>query len=65
MPKGMRVHAAGFLNIEEVDKYALGGFGAQIYIHGAFGRGSHLGAEHEIELTHFGPVLVPDTGHTI
>ncbi len=50
-------HTAGLLHVEVVDKYALCGLGAEIYCHGAVGRRSHLGAEHEVELAYFRPVL--------
>ena len=49
-------HSPGFLHIKVVDEYALCGFGAQVYGRRAFGRRTHLGFEHKVELAHVGPV---------
>ena len=50
-------HAAGLLDIEEVHEDALSRLGTQINVHGGVGAATHLGLEHEVELTNVGPVL--------
>ena len=50
-------HAACLLYVKIVDKYALSCLGAQIYSHGTVSGRTHFRAEHEIELTNFGPVF--------
>ena len=51
------LHAAGFLHVDVVHEDALGGLRAEIYGVGALAGGAELGAEHEVELAHVGPVL--------
>ena len=50
-------HTAGFLHVEVVDENALCGFGTEINSHRSVSGRAHLGLEHEVELTHLGPVL--------
>ena len=50
-------HAADLLDIQEVHKDALSCLRSQIYIHRRIGAAAHLCLEHEVELTHVGPVL--------
>ena len=50
------LHAAGLLHVEVVDKDALCRFGTEVDGVAAFGRRSHFGLEHEVELTHLCPV---------
>ena len=50
-------HAAGLLHIQEVHENALCGLGTQIHVHRRVGAAAHLRLEHEVELTHVGPVL--------
>ena len=50
-------HTAGLLDVEVVDKDTLSCLGTQVYGHGAVGGAAHFGAEHQVELTHVGPVL--------
>ena len=51
-----KFHAARFLDVEEVDEDALRRFGTQVDRVGPFGRRSHLGGEHQVELPHLRPV---------
>ena len=50
-------HTSGLLHIQIVHKNTLGCFGSQVYFHGAIGCRTHFGREHQVELTHFGPVF--------
>ncbi len=50
------LHAARFLDVEEVDEDALGGFGTEVEGVAVVDDGAHLGGKHEVELTHIGPV---------
>ena len=50
-------HAACLLHVKVVDEDTLCGLGTEIHGHRAVGGRAHLGAEHEVELTHLGPVL--------
>ena len=61
MPKG-DAHTACLLHVEVVDEYALCRFRTEVNGHGAVGGRAHFGFEHEVELAHFRPVLVPDMG---
>ncbi len=49
-------HPAGFLHVQEIHKYALGRFGAQVNGTGIFGYGTNLRRKHQIKLAYFGPV---------
>ena len=49
-------HASGFLHVQEIHEDALRRFGTEVDRIGALGRGAHLGREHQVELTHLGPV---------
>ena len=49
-------HTSGFLDVEIVHEDTLGCLGTQINLHGSVGGGSHLGLEHQIELTDIRPV---------
>ena len=51
-----KFHPSRFLDIEEVDKNSLCGFGPQIKIHGSIGRGTEFGAKHKVELLYVSPV---------
>ena len=51
------LHTAGLLHIEVVHKDALGCFGTEIHLVGSVTGRTHLSREHEVELTHIGPVL--------
>ena len=51
------LHAAGLLHVAVVYEDALGGLRTEIDGVGAFAGGAELGAEHEVELAHVGPVL--------
>ncbi len=50
------LHTAGLLHVQIVYEYTLSCFRAQIYFHGTIGSGTHIGREHEVELTYVGPV---------
>ena len=50
------LHAAGLLDVEEVDKDALCRLGTEIEGVAVVDDGAHLGGEHEVELAHVGPV---------
>ena len=49
-------HATGFLYVQEVDEDSLCGLRTKINLHRAVCRRTHLCLEHEVELTHVGPV---------
>ena len=49
-------HPSGFLDIKEVDKDTLGSFRPQIDLARSFEGGTHLGREHQVELSDFCPV---------
>ena len=49
-------HAPGFLDVQEVDEDTLRRLGTQVDGIGAFGRRTHLGRKHQVELPHLGPV---------
>ena len=51
------LHAAGFLHIEEIDEDTLGCFGTEIDGAHTAVHIAELGAEHQVELAHVGPVL--------
>ena len=57
-----QLHAARFLDIEEIDENALRRLGPQVDRRGPFGRRTHLRREHEVELPHVGPVARPGNG---
>ena len=50
-------HAARLLYVQVVDEDALRRLRTEIYLHGAVGRRTHFGREHQVELAYFGPVL--------
>ncbi len=50
-------HTAGLLHVEVVDKDTLSCFRTEINSHRSVSGRAHLGLEHEVELTHLGPVL--------
>ncbi len=50
-------HTTRFLHIEVVHEDSLRRFRTQINRHGTVGGRTHLGLEHEVELTNIGPVL--------
>ena len=54
-PKG-DFHATALLDIEEVHKNALGGFGPQVQGSAFAGYGAHFGGEHQVKLPNIGPV---------
>ena len=56
------LHATGLLNVEVVDEYTLCRLGTEVDLHGAVGGRAHLGLEHEVELTHVGPVACAADG---
>ncbi len=49
-------HTARLLHVQVIHENALSGLGTQVHVHRAVGRGAHLGLEHQVELTHVGPV---------
>jgi len=49
-------HTSGFLDVQEVDEDTLRRLGTQVNGIGAFGRRTHLGRKHQVELPHLGPV---------
>ena len=51
------LHTARLLHVQVVDEDTLRRLGAEVHLHGTFGRGTHLGGEHQVELTYLGPVL--------
>ena len=51
------LHAAGLLHVEIVDEDALCRLGTQINLHRSVGRCAHLSREHQVKLSHVGPVL--------
>ena len=51
-----QLHATRLLHIEIVDKDALCGLRTKVDLHGTIGSRTHLGGEHEVELTYVGPV---------
>ena len=55
-------HTTCFLNIEVVHKNTLCRFRTQIDLHGTIRSRTHLCGEHQIELTHFRPVLRSGNG---
>ena len=56
------LHPAGLLDVQIVHKNALGGLRTQINEVGAVGRGAHGGGEHQVKLTHLGPVASTGNG---
>ena len=50
------LHASGLLDVDVVHEYALCGLGAQIDLAAVVANGAELGGEHQVELTHVGPV---------
>ena len=50
------LHTACLLYVQEVHEDTLSRFRTQIYLHGSIGCRTHLGREHQVELTHVGPV---------
>ena len=50
------LHTARLLYVEVVHEYTLCSLRTEVNLHGTIGGRTHLGGEHEVELTHVGPV---------
>ena len=51
------LHTTGLLHVQVVHEDALSRFRTQVDLHRSIGTGTHLGGEHQVELTNIRPVL--------
>ena len=56
------LHSSCLLHVQVVDEDTLSRLRAQIHLHRCIGRGTHLSGEHQVKLTHVGPVLCSADG---